>query len=352
VKALAGQYVIRADGTLLYQSDPPSAVQTPVVYASSAQPMLGAQTVSQGEHHACAILTDQTVWCWPMDTTANAAGQLGNGTTDASGPTFRASQVLTAPNAPLTKATSLSGVSSRWAGNTCAVTTEGKLYCWGDLSYTAGGGITTSSPYASVITSNGLTAFTSVLQVSVDYADACAVVQGTSSKEVWCWGANNYGQLGTGDTKAHQYPVKVLGIADPSQVVVSNNGYGSFACALDGSKVRCWGSNDTGQLGIGSTVASVPTPTLVTLSDGVTPLSGIVQVEAAAQDNIRSSACALTADHTTLCWGNGFKTYPALYGVGNVVSLGSLVFGGVRFLTSDGVYHVNTSTRAPKCGPI
>ena len=177
----------------------------------SAQPVLGAQTVSQGQHHACAISADQSVWCWPTDTTANAVGQLGNGTTDASGPIFRASQVLTGPNAPLTKAASLSGVSSRWATNTCAVTTEGKLYCWGDLSYTAGGGTTTKSPYASVITSNGLTAFSSVLQVSADYANACAVVQGTTSKELWCWGANNYGQLGTGDTKAQQYPVKYWG---------------------------------------------------------------------------------------------------------------------------------------------
>jgi len=64
-------------------------------------------------------------------------------------------------------------------------------------------------------------------------------------------------------------------------------------------------------------------------------------------------ACALTTSNAALCWGVGYQNYPTLYGVSDVVALGTMDNAGagiVRVLTSDGLYHIGTTTRAPNCG--
>src|SRR5204862_283030 len=76
---------------------------------------------------------------------------------------------------------------------------------------------------------------------------ACALVQGTSAKEVWCWGYNAYGSLGTGDKLIRKYPTKVLGLTAPTQVLMG--GATMTTCAIDAGNVRCWGYNGYGSVG-------------------------------------------------------------------------------------------------------
>ncbi len=76
-----------------------------------------------------------------------------------------------------------------------------------------------------------------------------------------CWGNNDHGQLGDGTTGDHAYPAPVVGLAGVAQMAMGL----VHACAvlLDGSVV-CWGSNNKGQLGDGTT-EDRPIPTRVSL---------------------------------------------------------------------------------------
>jgi hypothetical protein len=348
---LFGRYIVRADGRLLYQVDAPSTTQTAVL-DSAGQPLTGVTAAMEGHQHGCALRSDKTVWCWRTNASGNQYAQLGSGSTDTTGATFRATQVLSAANQPLTDVTSLSAHNSILGSNTtCAAGANGVLHCWGDLTHIANGGTQIYAPYALPITTDGVTQFGNVLQTALNYGYACSVVQGTS-KEVWCWGRNANGQLGTGDQMVRRYPTKVAGLANPTKVTTfGSDQYGAAACALDGSSIRCWGSNNSGQLGLGNTTSPVLTPTLVTLMGGGA-LNGIADIQGGQRDNLRTDMCAKTSAGTLLCWGFDFETYPTAYAVSNVVDIGTLDGGSVRLLTSDAVYRVDTQLRSPNCGEL
>ncbi|MBI5406795.1 MAG: tandem-95 repeat protein, partial [Nitrospirae bacterium] len=117
----------------------------------------------------------------------------------------------------------------------------------------------------------------------------CAVM---ADGTVECWGYNNDGQLGDGTTIYSNTPVVVSGISSAVRIAAGD----SHTCAVlaDGT-VKCWGSNGLGQLGDGTT-ASRTTPVAVS---GITTAVGI-----AAGD---SHSCAVLNDGTAKCWGyNGY----------------------------------------------
>ena len=180
---------------------------------------------------------------------------------------------------------------------------------------------------------------------------ACALVQGTSAKEVWCWGYNGQGSLGTGDVVKRKYPTKVLGLTAPTKVVVG--GYYMTTCAIDGGNVRCWGYNGYGGVGDGTKNTPILAPKIVTLMGGVTAISGITDINGTGYGQ---TMCALNgATHNLLCWGYEFETYPTAYPSTNIAYLGAVDDAGVRFVTGDGMYHIapitgTATVRAPNCG--
>ncbi len=160
-----------------------------------------------------------------------------------------------------------------------------------------------------------------------------------AAKEVRCWGWNVDENLGFGDTVTHQYPTKVIGLSAPSKVVSTQWRCGSYscasACAIDGGKVRCWGSNQYGP--------TLHGPTLVTLTGGVAPLDSVADLQSGT-----GAYCALRGDNTLWCWGPGYVEHPVDYGVTNIAAQGWA--SDPRFLTTDGAYHIGGTTRAPNCG--
>ena len=131
-------------------------------------------------------------------------------------------------------------------------------------------------------------AYTGFEQVSTGGNHACAVDR---AGQVWCWGLNNYGQLGNGTTVDSSLPVLVPGIASATAVAVSGNG---SSCAVVSGAAMCWGDNSSGQLGNGVMGGSSTTPVQVAgLIAGVTDI---------ALGPASYHACAIVQG-AARCWG-------------------------------------------------
>ena len=124
------------------------------------------------------------------------------------------------------------------------------------------------------------------IQISVGDRYTCAVLM---NKSVKCWGLNDHGQLGDGTTTSRAVPVSVTGITDAIQVSAGS----SHTCAvLSDHTVKCWGTNANGELGDGTTTPS-STPVSV---------SGITNATAVSAGGYHT--CALLSDSTIKCWGD------------------------------------------------
>jgi alpha-tubulin suppressor-like RCC1 family protein len=116
----------------------------------------------------------------------------------------------------------------------------------------------------------------------------------TNEGKVSCWGNNQYGQLGNGITIAQKVAVGIKEMNVKFTVISTS---ASFACGLaEDNVVYCWGNNDRGQLGNGTTANSA-IPTKV---NGVA-IEKITRIESQGKHT-----CLWSADDKTWCWGNDF----------------------------------------------
>lgn len=185
-----------------------------------------------------------------------AVGELGNGTTTGpqqcsllSGYTSPCSRIPVAVAGGLTFAQ----VSAGW-DVTCAVTTTGLAHCWGYNGAGAlGNGSMTNTPTPTRV-SGGLT----FAMVSPGHGEfhSCGVTTGGAA---YCWGDNDTGELGNGTTTSTT-PVSVAGGLTVAQV---SAGYRHTCGVTTDGAGYCWGDNYWGALGIGNhTDALSPTPVL------------------------------------------------------------------------------------------
>jgi alpha-tubulin suppressor-like RCC1 family protein len=188
-------------------------------------------------------------------------------------------------------------------GYTCALLSTGGVKCWGDNTDGRLGNGSASEPQnltePSSTTPVGVTGLSSgVSAIATGYNVACAL---TLAGAVECWGGNENGELGNGTTMDKTtltniystVPVQVSGMSGGVTAIAAGK---SFACALtSGGGVKCWGDNSIyGELGDGSTTSS-PTPVnVVGLSSGVTAITAGLDF-----------ACALISGGAVKCWGNG-----------------------------------------------
>jgi alpha-tubulin suppressor-like RCC1 family protein len=151
------------------------------------------------------------------------------------------------------------------AAHTCALTSGG-VRCWGDNSK---GELGNNNPGSaqSVVPVPVLGLPSGIIQaVAAGNAQTCAVVGGSA----WCWGSNQYGSLGSGSTDPTSYvPVQVSGLTSGVQDLSVGGDHG---CALVFDATWCWGHNDHGQL-TGTADSSVPVKDVL----GYTDLGGNFQ---------------------------------------------------------------------------
>ncbi len=295
-------------------------VVVPPVPVAQAQP---AESVPEAFHglsvgplHSCAILVDGRLKCWGD----NFRGQLGLGDTTYRGdtPNDMGSALPAVPLGPGRSATAVA-VGHQ---HTCALLDNGSVKCWGanfdgqlgqgPLSPTVVGDNPGEMGGAlpAVDLGDGATA----TAISVGVNTSCALLTGGDVK---CWGNNDKGQLGQGDTVDRGSASGTMGDAllpvdlGDGRTATAISAASQHTCAvLDTGDVKCWGNNDVGQLGIpvlnpadsnvgnesGEMGDDLPT---VELGSGRTAtavsVSGYVG---------QSYSCALLDDASVKCWGH------------------------------------------------
>ncbi len=232
-------------------------------------PLTGVVRLSVGHSHSCAVLESGEVRCWGF----NWYGQLGNGTTK--------DRITPSPVTGLSQ-----GVVEVIAGfsHTCAVVESGEVVCWGgneDGQLGDGTEEDSTTPVEVV----GLSSDARAIAVGMNHS--CALLD---TGGVQCWGSNTVGQLGSGSTGGTSAPVAVVGLSSGVQAIAAG---GLHTCALlDSGAVRCWGVNLNGQLGNGTTNSANAPVEVTGLSSGATAIA-----------NGFMHTCALLDSGGVRCWG-------------------------------------------------
>jgi len=137
-----------------------------------------------------------------------------------------------------------------------------------------------------------------VAQISTSDSSTCAV---TLEGALYCWGANQFGQIGDGTNEDKSEPTLVQGMtAGVTKVDVGSN----YTCAIRSGAAYCWGQNDNGQLGNSTNLAANTPQPVSNMTAGVTDIS-----VTAAPYYSRRHTCAIK-DGSAHCWG--FGTYGQL----------------------------------------
>lgn len=172
--------------------------------------------------------------------------------------------------------------------HTCARDRLGALSCWGHASSGQLGMGQVGA--AAIARPKPVVDFTALDVVSLSSGGGNHTCVATTTGKVLCWGQNNDGQLGDGTTADHPQPRE-----GPAQASVSVGVGWNHSCAVESDgRVSCWGSNYAGQLGNG------------TMSDSLVPVhvSGIDNAIAVAGGG--SHTCALLATGKVRCWGSNY----------------------------------------------
>ncbi|MFM7062163.1 MAG: RCC1 repeat-containing protein, partial [Actinomycetes bacterium] len=235
--------------------------------------LAGVARMSTGGGSSCALLADGTARCWG----SNFHGQVGNGVTSL-------------PQLTPTAVVSLAGAVAVVSGfnHTCAVLATGATRCWGYNSFGQVGDL-----QASGYTDRGLPVAvagalgTGAVDVTLGESHSCALL---AVGAVQCWGYNAFGSVGDGTTTNRVTPVTVGGLGGVVAISSGTRGYHTCALISDGT-VKCWGLNNVGQLGDGTTT-NRSTPVTVP------GLGGAVGLAVGS-----THSCVLLANGSAKCWG-------------------------------------------------
>lgn len=190
----------------------------------------GVTAITAGAAHTCALLASGGLKCWG----GNVFGQVGDSSSNKR-------------KTPVDVFGLTSGVTQVSAGgfHTCARTSAGGAKCWGWNQHGELGDGTVLDRHEPTDVS-GLTS--GVTLVSTGQQHSCARMSGSGLS---CWGDNARGQLGDGTTTSSPMPVGVSGLGSGVAGVV---GGVEHTCArMNTGGLKCWGANERGQLGNGDT---------------------------------------------------------------------------------------------------
>jgi len=236
--------------------------------------------LTRGTEHGCGLSADGRAYCWG----SNRLGQLGD-----------SDDIPNAKNGAVAVATTETFVSiSAGANHTCALTREGVVYCWGlNLTGELGQAIVANRCDGFPCNRRPIRVETSTRfdTISAGFGHTCALRGGRA----FCWGRNDQGQLGSAraddrceGVPCNVSPIRVEGIDGFTSIAAG----GDHTCGIAGGALYCWGANQYGQLGADSSIRRTAHPFRVPLTERAVSVSA---------RGLRT--CVTTANGRQKCWG-------------------------------------------------
>ena len=230
-------------------------------------------TVERGSRHTCGITDQQQGFCWGVN-----ESRLGNGDTESS----------TSPE-PWDTDLNFDRLAAGRDHN-CALTVDDEAYCWGNNAESLidpdwAGAVGDGTDEARVESPSAVSGNHSFHSIAAGDSHSCAIDE---DDDLWCWGGNTHGQLGTGDLSDEWTPEA----ANTSQSFQHLAAGARHTCALnEQGHAFCWGVNEQGQLGTGDVDDRLEP----------TPVNRHLEFVDLVLDSRRS--CGITADGGLYCWG-------------------------------------------------
>ena len=228
--------------------------------------------------HTCAIFDNGSLYCWGYATD----GQLGIGSTSSK-------------NSPMFVNLGVGRTAvdiSTGASHTCAILDNGSVKCWGDNSKgQLGDGTLSQRTTPTLVTNLGGNA----ISLSLGDRSSCALLDDGIVK---CWGRNDFGQLGDSTTTDRKTPTQVSSFGTGRTAIAITSGLYHSCAILDNKSISCWGYNDYGQLGDGTTSTRSSPVTVINIENLDSPVS------------ISSSyyhTCLMNNSGSIHCWGYNNK---------------------------------------------
>ena len=183
------------------------------------------RAIAAGGIHSCAVTPAGEAFCWGYA----ATGRLGTGRLEE-----RDSPI------PIQVRTDVKFTAiSAWF-QSCAISVEGRAYCWGLQDWAM-----EASPPPGALRPEPLLVPDRVTGIDLGSYHVCLT---TSKPELFCFGANTYGQLGSSDSPPGARPIALLGVL--MQASAGGNDLSGHTCALlTTGVIYCWGNNRWLQLG-------------------------------------------------------------------------------------------------------
>ena len=257
-----------------------------------------AVAIAAGFYHACALLDNGWVRCWGQ----GSAGQLGYGNTNNIG-----DDETPAAAGPVDLGGKAVAITAG-GFHTCAILDNGRVRCWG-LNWRGELGVGNTNNigvYETPASVAPVNLGRKAVAITAGGSHTCAILD---NGQVRCWGLNNFGQLGYGNTRdigdneapASVAPVK---LGKGRKAVAITGAYRHTCALLDNRSVRCWGVAGSGQLGYGNKQK---------IGDNESPASvrpvKLANSRRAGRAVVISASgshtCAVISRGKVRCWGTG-----------------------------------------------
>ncbi len=185
----------------------------------------------------------------------------------------------------------------------CAIALDNKVYCWGDNQF---GQLGNGADYPSgtvAVDMTGVLSGKTIISIASGSFHTCAIA---SDNKVYCWGRNTNGQLGNNSTETSFFPVAVdmTGVLS-GKTIKSISAGSNHTCAIaSDDKPYCWGANDVKQLGNNSTENS-SVPVAVDMSGALLDktVKSISSGEGHSISSGEGHSCVIASDDKPYCWG-------------------------------------------------